>query len=78
MARGRIAQKWPERCRQGEFISARDRNGQRSKWPEIEVTRGRIGQKLNWPGATRQSDVKASKTKVKRGTTGRSGQGREG
>ena len=90
LVRGRLGQKWPERCIWGEFISARfcqrtnwpevvmarGRSGQRSKWPEVVLARGRIGQRSKWPGvelarATRHSDVKASKTKVKRGTTGR-------
>ena len=50
LARGRIDQKWSERCRQGEFKVpedelARGRNGQKSKRPEIEAATGRIGQR---------------------------------
>ena len=49
LARVRSGQKWPESCIQGAFISARGRNGQRSKWPGDEVARGRSGQGMKWP-----------------------------
>ena len=61
LARGRIGQKWPECCRQGEFISARGQTGQRSHRPEVQVNRGHIGQRLNWPGAACHGDIRALK-----------------
>ena len=65
---------WPEVALAKSGQNATDRVN--SQVPEDEVARCRIGHRSKWPGVelartTRHSDVKASKTKVKRGTTGR-------